>query len=103
MTELADPRASQLVLIGTATYTYLDALPAVAANLEAMAETLGRADLWGIPPENRHVLLDVPDPRAVGRAVRKAANSVGMDGLLLVYYAGHGLIDPNDGTLILAL
>jgi putative transcriptional regulator len=48
-------------------------------------------------------LCDVSDPAVVGRAVRRAAATVSVDGQLLVYYAGHGLIDPEDGTLILAL
>lgn len=101
--DLADPGASQVVLIGATSYTRLPPLPAVAGNVASLAEALRDPQLWGLPPENCHVVLDESSPRAVGRAIRTAAASVTEGGLLLVYYAGHGLIDPVNGQLILAL
>lgn len=103
MEELADPAASQIVLIGTATYDHLDGLPAVRTNLESLRGLLGDPDLWGVPPENCQVLLDVADPATISGAVRAAASAVGDRGLLLIYYAGHGLVDPLDDSLVLAL
>src|SRR4051812_11242187 len=103
MIELADPRTSQVVLIGATRYDHLSALPAVANNLEDLRSALADPRLWGLPLDNCHVVLDPADPTSVGRTVRLAARAVGAEGLLLVYYAGHGLIDPADGTLILAL
>jgi putative transcriptional regulator len=103
MIELADPRTSQVVLIGATRYDHLSALPAVANNLEDLRAALSDPRLWGLPPDNCHIVLDPADPTSVGRTVRLAAKAVGVEGLLLVYYAGHGLIDPADGTLILAL
>lgn len=103
MTELADPGTSQAVLVGTAQYRHLTPLPAVSGNVAGLCDALTDAALWGLPAGNCRVALDVADPAAVARAVRQAAASVGTDGLLLVYYAGHGLIDPADGALILAL
>ena len=101
--ELADPAASQAVLIGATTYTRLPPLPAVAGNISSLAEVLRDEALWGLPAENCHLVLDESSPREVGRAIRTAAASVTEGGLLLVYYAGHGLIDPLNGQLVLAL
>jgi putative AlgH/UPF0301 family transcriptional regulator len=103
VSELADPRASQAVLIGASRYRHLSALPAVRRNIEDLRGVLTDPALWGLPPENCHTVLDVANPVDVGPVVRRAAGAVGVDGLLLVYYAGHGLIDPSDGALILAL
>jgi putative transcriptional regulator len=101
--DLADPRTSQVVLIGAARYEHLTPLPAVARNVADLAAVFGDPELWGIPADRCHVVLDDPLPAEVGRVVRNAAAEVGVDGLLLIYYAGHGLIDPADGSLILAL
>lgn len=103
MDELADPQTSQVVLIGAAEYQHLDALPAVRRNVTDLCAALVDHALWGIPEDRCQTVVDEVSPTAVGRAVRQAAASVGPDGLLLVYYAGHGLIDPADGNLILAL
>ncbi|MDR7276450.1 caspase, EACC1-associated type [Catenuloplanes atrovinosus] len=101
--DLADPAASQVVLIGATTYSHLPPLPAVAGNVSSLAEALRDEALWGLPAENCHVVLDEASPREVGRTIRTAAAAVGEGGLLLIYYAGHGLIDPINGQLILAL
>jgi putative AlgH/UPF0301 family transcriptional regulator len=103
MTEVADPAASQAVLIGVSSYQQLADLPAVAENLTGLLAVLQDAKLWGIPPENCRVLHDPADPAAVSRALRRAAAATEPEGLLLVYYAGHGLIDPEDDSLILGM
>jgi len=103
MKDLAEPLASQVVLIGAAAYRHLDRLEGVVGNLRSLSEMLCDAELWGVPAENCHVLLDPPDVPTVVRTLRRAAAAVGDHGILLVYYAGHGLIDPSDGTLVLAL
>ena len=73
------------------------------AQCKALCAALVDHALWGIPEDRCHTVVDEVSPTTVGRTVRQAAASVGPDGLLLVYYAGHGLIDPADGSLILAL
>jgi putative transcriptional regulator len=103
MVELADPRESRLVLIGTARYEYLSGLPAVANNVERLQEIFVDPDLWGLPGGNCRTAIDSTDPRAVARLVRTCAEEAGPTGMFLVYYAGHGLIDPHDGRLLLAL
>jgi putative transcriptional regulator len=103
MVALADPRASRVVLIGGAHYRHLPEVPAVARNLSGLTGVVTDADLWGVAAEHCRAVLDASDPGEVSRTVRQAAAEVQPDGLLLVYYAGHGLVDPFDGSLVLAL
>ncbi|MER6523127.1 caspase family protein [Streptomyces sp. NPDC001553] len=51
--------------------------------------------------EHCQTLVDPASPREVSVAVRAAAQEA--TGTLLVYYAGHGLIDPGTGLLHLAV
>ncbi|WP_432840619.1 YqgE/AlgH family protein [Dactylosporangium sp. CA-092794] len=101
--EPADPHGSRAVLIGVSRYEQLPPVPAVAGNLAGLAAALQDPDLWGLPAQRCTVLADPDDPREVSRALRQAARETQPDGLLLVYFAGHGLIDPFDGTLLLGL
>jgi putative AlgH/UPF0301 family transcriptional regulator len=103
MSVLSNPQTSRAVVIGTAHYQHLTDLPAVANNVEGLREILTDPDLWGLPTEHCLTLVDEPMPQTVARAVRLAAGEVGEDGLLLVYFAGHGLIDPWERRLVLAL
>jgi putative AlgH/UPF0301 family transcriptional regulator len=103
MTDLADPRASHVVLIGASAYRHLDPLPAVRENVRALAEVLKDRDLWGIAESNCSTIVDTAEPASVSRVLRTAAQATTGDGLFLVYYAGHGLIDPDKGTLVLAM
>lgn len=92
-----------MVLIGGAAYRSLSPLPSVSANLADLAEVLRDERLWGIPPANC-VLMDSPSSAyEVDSALRQAANEAGADGMLVVYYAGHALIDPYEGDLHLGL
>ncbi|MFG1602895.1 YqgE/AlgH family protein [Actinoplanes sp. NPDC049265] len=104
MSEVANPALSRVVLIGVSEYRHLPQLPAVRNNVDGFGEVLRDNDYWGVPPENCHVLLDPASPGEVSRVVREAAAAVDRDGLLLVYFSGHGLVDPaDDDKLILAL
>ena len=103
MPRLADPAISRAVLIGTARYDRLPDLPSVAGNLDGLAAALSDEVLWGLPPENCRILLDPVTPREVDIALSEAAGAVRAGGLLLVYFAGHGLIDAESRELFLAL
>ncbi|MET8153061.1 YqgE/AlgH family protein [Actinoplanes sp. NPDC049668] len=103
MSEVADPTASQVVLIGVSQYRRLFTLPAARRNVTDLRDLLQHEDLWGVPAENCHVLLDPESPAEVSRAIRRAAAATGSAGLLLVYFAGHGLVDADDDNLILGL
>src|SRR6266702_3838705 len=92
-TSLPDPEKSRVVLVGVADYTALDPLPAVENNIQRLRELLTDADLWGLPAGNCRVILGDDDPRTVPSAIREAARAA--EDLLLVYYAGHGLLPPD--------
>jgi putative AlgH/UPF0301 family transcriptional regulator len=100
---LADPHASRVILVGGARYGMLPPLPTVAHNLAALRELVTDPDLWGLPPDNCVTLLDPSTPLQVDAAVRAVSASVRPEGLLLFYFAGHGLIDPRTGGLHLAV
>jgi hypothetical protein len=100
MSVLPDPGASCAVLIGTSRYEYLEDLPAVSNNLKALAEALAGQACWNLPAERCTVVEDPARPQDVMSAVRLAADRA--EDTLLIYFAGHGLVDPQ-GALSLAV
>ena len=100
MTVLPDPGASRAVLIGSSRFDHLDQLPAVANNLTALAEALCLPTSWGLSPENCVVVSNPASNDEVMTELRSAAKH--SRDTLLVYYAGHGLIDLQN-ALQLAL
>lgn len=98
---LHDPRSSRAVLIGTHTYDHLTDLPAVADNLRALRTALTDPLIWGLPDEHCIVVEQPGSADDALEAVAEAA-AVATD-LLLVYFAGHGLLSPTDDSLDLAL
>jgi putative AlgH/UPF0301 family transcriptional regulator len=103
MTRLASPGSSRVVLVGGTRYTNLPPLPTVANNLTALAAVVADPALWGLPAGHCHTVADPATPQAIDEAVRDAATAVRTDGLLLFYFAGHGMIDPRTGALHLAV
>ncbi|MGH8875842.1 MAG: caspase, EACC1-associated type, partial [Stackebrandtia sp.] len=71
----------------------LDSLPAVNNNLEDLAGLLKTA--WNLPPQHIDIVRNPTVPRDLSRAVQRAADDA--TDTLLIYYAGHGLIDPHQG------
>ncbi|MBB5874448.1 hypothetical protein F4553_007882 [Allocatelliglobosispora scoriae] len=90
---LADPQKSRAVLIGTSAYRHMPAIPAVAKNLDTLQRLLIDSEIWGLPSENCRVVMnpatvaDVIDP--IHEAMEAASEA------LIVYYAGHGIRDPE--------
>ena len=103
MSDVTDPALAQVVLIGVTAYRRLAELPAARRNVTDLRDLVQHEDLWGVPAANCHVLLDPESPAEVSRAVRRAAAAAGSEGMLLVYFAGHGLVDADDDNLILGL
>jgi putative AlgH/UPF0301 family transcriptional regulator len=93
---VADPLLSRAVLIGAGTYEDMTSLPAVGWNLVDLREVLADPEIWGLPEENCTVIADEPNPVTVARRLRAAAEQAGADGLLIMYYAGHGLVHGED-------
>ncbi len=103
MAGLPDPNASRVVLIGTGRYAsnQLPDIPAARNNLFALAEAFRSKRVWGLPHGSCVVVADpstsveMLDP--VAAAAAEATDT------LIVYYTGHGLVDPKRGELHLAL
>lgn len=92
-----------MVLIGSGAYesAKLTKLPAVTNNLTALREMLVDPALGGLRPERCTALTDETDVHHVYRTLRrKAADATDT---FLVYYAGHGLLEPLHNELCLAL
>ncbi|MYT16559.1 caspase family protein [Streptomyces sp. SID4951] len=100
MSVLPDPGASGAVLIGTSTYDFLEDLPAVSNNLDSLAEALCGPKSWNLRPDNCAVLANPVSAEATMDALRNATATA--RDTLLVYFAGHGLVDP-EGELYLGL
>ncbi|MFF5078619.1 caspase family protein [Actinoplanes sp. NPDC000266] len=95
---LPDPARSRAVLIGASRFAFMEDLPAVTANLERLAELLGDERVWGLPAE--HVVV-VPEPASPGEALEEIHRAAAAaSDTLLVYYAGHGLLDDGDDLLL---
>ncbi|MEV7232194.1 caspase family protein [Polymorphospora sp. NPDC051019] len=98
---LPNASISQAVLIGVSKYKALPGLPAVRNGLQDLGNCLQDERLWG-PPRGGCTVVDNPMLASTAlEAVHLAAQNA--TGTLVVYYAGHGLIDPEDGRLTLAL
>src|SRR5689334_1290813 len=100
---LPDPQRSRIVLIGTSNYEdeKLPDLPAVRRSIGDLKAALTEPAYGVIPESQCDVLEDEGDIRLIGRRLRQAANQA--DDLLLVYFAGHGLIGGRRHDLYLAL
>ncbi|MBO3744875.1 WD40 repeat domain-containing protein [Streptosporangiaceae bacterium NEAU-GS5] len=100
---LPDPLRSCAVLIGTSSYesAELEDLPAVARNLTALHDVLTDPALGGLQPARCVVLADATDVHKVWTTLRRLADEA--TDTLLVYFAGHGLLEPHRYELCLAL
>jgi tetratricopeptide (TPR) repeat protein len=98
---LSDPGQSRVLLAGSSAFTELPSLPAVAQNLRRLRELLTDSDLWGISDAHCRTVAEPAGPEVMLDAVHQAAEEA--TELLLVYYAGHGLLDPHTDELYLAL
>jgi peptide/nickel transport system substrate-binding protein len=89
-----------VVLIGTSRYDTLAGLPSVEENLMALAEALCAGRVWGLPEQHVAIVADPSVPADMLDPVVRAADEA--TDTMVLYYAGHGLIDPR-GELHLAL
>ncbi|MEO3752594.1 caspase family protein [Streptomyces sp. B6B3] len=98
---LPDPDRSRAVLIGVSKYRHFGSLPAVHNNVTALNGMLTSSLSWTLPQKHCTVVRDprtIPDVVApVAKAAQETTDT------LLVYFAGHGFTDPDDGTLCLTL
>ncbi|AXQ58754.1 caspase family protein [Streptomyces koyangensis] len=92
---------SSAVLIGCHRFTDLEDLLAVQKNLVGLSEALTDPMIWGLEKDRLKVLDQPCSGDDVLDAVAKAADAA--HDTLVVYYSGHGLIDPSTGELYMAL
>jgi ActR/RegA family two-component response regulator len=92
MDKLPDPLRSHAVLIGVGNYRNLSPLPAVHNNLTALATAFQSDRVWGLP--SQHCAI-VKDPETIEEMLDPLVDSAqNATDTLLLYYAGHGLVDP---------
>ena len=94
---------TRAVLIGASRYVSpsLPDLPSVSNNIAALADLLSLPEILGLDAAQLTVIEEPDSPRAVDEAVRSAADEA--TDTLIVYFAGHGLIEGRTGELHLAV
>jgi Caspase domain len=96
MPKFPDPARSRVVLIGTSDYERADELsnlPAVRGNLSGLEAALTNTDS-GVFAFASCTVVDSPDsPGSLMRRLSRAAGEA--EDVLLVYYAGHGVLGWN--------
>ncbi|MFD8413427.1 caspase family protein [Streptomyces sp. NPDC059650] len=98
---LPDPSASRAVLIGVSRYHSLTELPHVARNLADLRAVLTRPASWNLPEAHCTVIAEPSSQEEVLDAIAAAAAQA--TDTLLVYFAGHGLVDSDTDELFLGL
>ncbi|WP_037261149.1 P-loop NTPase fold protein [Kibdelosporangium aridum] len=96
---LPDPRQSQAILIGSSMGRREPDLKA-GLTQRAVREALCDKRIWGLPPENCQLLLDITTAIDLERSLH-TATQVGPNGSLLIYFIGHS--EVTDGVLNLGL
>jgi Caspase domain len=100
---LPDRPRSRAILIGTSTYQdqRLTELPSVADNLADLYATLTAPDNGAFSPEHCTLIENPTDDRRVLRKLADVAAEAA--DVLLVYYAGHGVIGSRQHELYFGL
>jgi hypothetical protein len=98
---LADPEKSKAILIGAAQYDdpELADIAQARANVEDLAAVLVDPSLGGFRPEHVRTMVNPRHKDDAGLEISRWCRTA--EDTLLVYYAGHGLVDVN-GELLLA-
>lgn len=98
-----DPQRSRVIIIGTSTYQdeKLPDLPEISQSVTDLVGTLTDPVTGIVPADNCVVLADEKDLNVIGRGLTRSVMNA--EDLLLVYYAGHGLIGGRRHDLYLAL
>lgn len=101
--QFPDPQRSRIVLMGTSEYRddKLPDLPQVRQNVRDMTAVLTDPADGVVPEDNCVVIANERDLGLIGRKLLTAAEQA--EDLLLVYFAGHGLVGGRRHDLYLAL
>lgn len=94
-----DHAKTMVLLIGVSEFpddTSICAIPNVVANVNNLKQTLVSNELVGIPPANITVSIN-EDKLSIERKLRNVALAANdRDSTLLIYYTGHGILNPVD-------
>ena len=101
MDVLADVRRSRTLLIGTGSYRNMPDLPAVPRGVDALRTALRDPRLWGLPHANCRTLKEPRSANEVLDTIRD--NAAEATDTFVLYFAGHGFIEPHTDELYLAL
>ncbi|MDA2812196.1 esterase-like activity of phytase family protein [Nocardiopsis sp. RSe5-2] len=96
-----DPRRSACVLIGVGGYTRMPPLGTVRSSVAGLRQALTDRRIWGVPDSRVWQLLDPRSHDELTEPLYDAAKRA--EDTLIVYYAGHGLLDAQDDQLYLTL
>jgi len=86
------------VVIGNERYDDLPDVPYAAADARLVADLL--VATVGLPSSRVHTLYDVSEEQILAALARGAA-ALEPGGRIWIYYAGHGRVDPDSGSLLL--
>lgn len=98
---LPDQKTSRAVLIGIDVYEHLPDLPGVHAGAIELRDVLTDPVHGSLHVEQCTLLPETASPSAIGLAIAAAAAEA--RDLLLIYFAGHGVLGPRRGELHLAV
>jgi ABC-type amino acid transport substrate-binding protein len=101
MDVLADVRKSRTLLIGIGSYRNMPDLPAVPRGIDALRTALRDPCLWGLLPTNCLALKEPRSTNVVLDTIRD--NAAEATDTFVLYFAGHGFIEPHTDELYLAL
>lgn len=98
-----DPQRSYAVVIGVSTFkdATLPPLPSVMNNVNGLTAFLRSPLSLQLQPERCLLVTNPSRPHEVFEPLRLAATQA--EELLLIYYAGHGILEGDDGELHLSL
>ncbi|WP_410588466.1 caspase domain-containing protein [Amycolatopsis sp. lyj-23] len=97
---LADPAGSKAILIGAAQYDdpALDDIAQARANVDDLAAVLADPELGGFLPGNVRTMVNPRHKDDAGLEIARWCRTA--TDTLIVYYAGHGLVDINSELLL---
>jgi hypothetical protein len=98
---LPNPSKSSAILLGVSNYSNLPKLPSVANNIKGLSALIQETDMWALPASRIVQLSDVSSSELVMKSIVSAANTT--TDTLLLYIAGHGLLDATSGDLYIGL
>ena len=101
---MMDAAGSRVLLVGAGTYgpaAQLEDLPSVTRGIERLRQILTDSERGGLVSASCVTVLDPATPQAMMSELQRCAREA--EDALVVYYSGHGVTDPEDGSLLLAV